>query len=58
MYSVTALTSRVVMATRMHEHGPYPERRVYIDRLTSYIDLHTTSFINNTQYLVPRQHVL
>ena len=26
-----------------------PKRRVYIDRLTSYIDLHTTSFVNNTQ---------
>ena len=35
-----------------------PEQRVYIDRLTSYIDLHTTSFVNNTQYLVPRRHVL
>ena len=37
-----------------------PERRVYIDRLTSYIDLHTTSFVNDihsTSYLDGR-HVL
>ena len=35
-----------------------PLSNVYIYHLTSYIDPHTTSFVNDTQYLVPHQHVL
>ena len=36
----------------------WPLSDTYIDRLTSYIAPHTTSFVNHTQYLVPRRHVL
>ena len=59
---VTALTLRVVMArlsVRVYiSIDLTPKRRVYIDRLTFYIDLCTISFINNiqsprTSYLVP-----
>ena len=62
MLRVTALTLRVVMA-RLSIHvcmstDLTPKRRVYIDRLTSYIVPHTTSFVNDTQYLVPRRNVL
>jgi hypothetical protein len=35
-----------------------PERRVYIPPHLPYIVPHTTSFVNTTQYLVPRRHVL
>jgi len=31
----------------------WPLSDVYIYHLTSYIDPHTTSFVNDTQYLVP-----
>ena len=55
--SVTALTSRIVMS-RLSVHVYMStdltrERHVYIDRLTSYIDLHTTSFVNIHSHLVP-----
>ena len=58
--TVTALTWRIVMTQCCYDTSTdlTPERRVYIDRLTSYIALHTTSFVNDTQYLVPRRHVL
>ena len=58
--TVTALAWRIVMTQCCYDTSTdlTPERRVYIDRLTSYIDPHTTSFVNYTQYLVPRRHVL
>ena len=54
--NVMVLTLRIVMTWRCYDTSTdlTPERCVYIDRLTSYIDPHTTSFINDTQYLVPR----
>ena len=65
--AVTALTWCVVMATRMHctdlvllwhEHRPNPWATYIYTALPLYIDPHTTSFVNHTQYLVPRRHVL
>ena len=55
------------MATRMHctdlvllwhEHRPDPWATYIYTALPLYIDPHTTSFVNHTQYLVPRWHVL
>jgi hypothetical protein len=54
---VTALTWRVVVARLsvvMTRAQTWPLSNVYIYRLTSYIDPHTTSFVNDTQYLVPQ----
>ena len=44
---------RVCMSTDL-----IPERHVYIPPHLPYIDLHTISFVTDTQYLVPRRHVL
>ena len=55
------------MATRIHctdlvllwhEHRPDPWATYIYTTLPLYIDPHTTSFVNHTQYLVPRWHVL
>ena len=55
LFFVMALTLRVVMAwlsVRVYISTDLtPKRRVYINCLTSYIDLHTTSFVNNIQSL-------
>ena len=58
--TVTALTWRIVMTRCCYDTSTdlTPERHVYIPPHPPYIDPHTTSFVNHTQYLVPRRHVL
>jgi hypothetical protein len=48
---VIALTSRVVMTRRYYDISIdlAPEQHVYRFRLTSFIDLYMTLFVNNTQ---------
>jgi hypothetical protein len=47
---VMALTSRVVMTWHYYDMSIdlAPERHVYRSRLTFFIDLYTTLFVNNT----------
>ena len=56
MIYVTALTSRVVMTRRCYDTSTdlAPERHVYRSRLTSSIDLYTTSFV--TSYSLKALH--
>jgi hypothetical protein len=61
--TVTALASCVIVARLTcccHDTSTdlTPERRVYIPPHLPYIVPHTTLFVNTTQYLVPRRHVL
>jgi hypothetical protein len=61
--TVTALASCIVVAWLIYcchdiSTDLTPERRVYILFYLLYIAPHTTSFVNTTQYLVPRRHVL